>query len=220
MLVTFLILFIASVGLMAGLLVRRMPQARIAIAIKNAQTSKVPAHTTVSAAAAQAGNVFILQLEKSLRRFKVTAMRFDNLSTRWLHRLRDWSNRLSRRYYDGRIQKYGFPNISFDSSFVADIENWFEGFFPRYFRRGVGFERTTIREDLVPREKVLIAVILANPKNVEAYRRLGLYYFEKGNYSDALSAFQAIRKIDPTNSEAAERVRHIREAMGISEANA
>ena len=205
---------------MIALLSRKVPHARVVIAVKNATSLDVPVTAAVNAAAAQAGNIFLRLLEKTLRRFKVFGLRFDNISTRWLIRMREKSKNLSLRYHEWRIQKHGFPNISFDSSFVAVIEDWFDGFFHRYFRRGVGYNRTTVREDLAPREKLLVAAILADPKNTVAYRELGLFYFEQGNLFDALSAFEAIRKIDPTNSEAADRVAHLREVMGMSEGKA
>lgn len=219
MLTLFTTLFILSAAMMAALLGRRMPQARTAVVVKNISNPQmnVPVFAVMNAAAAQAGNIFFRLTEKLLRKFKVLALKLDNTATSWIHKSREKSKNLSLRYHDWRMQKHGFPKISFDSSLVTEIEDWFDGFFHRYFRRGVGYDRTTVRDDLAPREKVLVAAILADPKNIAAYRELGLFYFEQGNMFDALSAFEAIRKIDPTNSEAADRVAHIKEAMGLTE---
>lgn len=219
MLLVFLLLFILSASTMVWLLARKVSEARIAVVLQQVYIPQkaVLATATVGAAAAQAGNLFLRILEKLLRRFKIFALKFDNVSTRWIHRVREKSKDLSLRYHDWRVQKHGTPNISFDSSFIDDIEEKFDGFFYKYFRRGVGYNRSAVRDDLEVREKVLVGAILANPKDVEAYRALGIYYFEKGNLPDALSAFEAIRKIDPTNSEAAERAKHLREVIGISE---
>jgi tetratricopeptide (TPR) repeat protein len=218
MLISFSVLFLASAAIMVAILWRRMEEARTVVILKHSiSPGAVPVSATVNAAAAQAGNIFLSLTEKLLRRVKVSVMKFDNVSTRWIHRLREWSRRCSMNYRDWRIQKHGLPKISFESSFVTDIEEWFEGFFQRYFRRGVGLDRTALRDDLEAREKVLVASILANPKDINAYKDLGLFYFEKGNLPDALSAFEAIRKIDPTNSDAADRVRHIKEVLGATE---
>ncbi len=217
MLYVFLALWIASAATMFWLLSRKLPQARAIAALKNATSSPVPVGAVVHAAAAQAGNIFLRLLEKILRRFKIVAMRSDNMSTAWIERMREKSKKLSLKYHDWHMQKKGLPKVSFESSLVSDIEEWFDGFFHRYFRRGVGYDRTTVRDDLEPREKVLVGAILADPKNISAYRDLGLFYFERGNLPDALSAFEAIRKIDPTNSEVADRLRHIKEVLGMPE---
>ena len=204
---------------MAWLLTRHLAEARVAIAVRRAmlQAGAPPAVAMVSAAAAQAGNIFLRLLEKTLRRLKVFSLRLDNMATSWIQLLRKRSEGLSMHYHEWRVRKQGMPRTSFDSSFVSAIEDWFDGFFHRYFRRGVGYNRTAVRDDLEPREKVLVTAILKDPKNVEAYRVLGLHYFEKGNLPDALSAFEAIRKIDPTNSEAADRVTHLKEVMDMGE---
>ncbi|MDO8557586.1 MAG: hypothetical protein Q7S09_00125 [bacterium] len=217
MLPTLFMLFVISGVTLIVLFTRKLPQARAVIVLKNAMSPAVPVGAVMNAAAAQAGNIFFRLLEKFLRRFKIIAMKSDNASTVWIHRIKERSKNLSLQYHDWRMQKHGLPKVSFESSLVSDIEEWFDGFFHRYFRRGVGYDRTTVRDDLEPREKVLVAAILADPKNVSAYRDLGLYYFEQGNLPDALSAFEAIRKIDPTNSEAADRLRHIKEVLGMPE---
>lgn len=216
MLLFFSILFAASAATMVALLARKIPQARAVAVLKNAGQPGVPVAAVMNVAVAQAGNVFARLFEKLLRRLKIFSLKFDNVATRWIARLRERSKEHSLRHSEWRMRKQGFPKISFDSSFVAEIEEWFLGFFRRYFRRGVGYERATVREDLEPREKVLVAAILADPKNASAYRDLGLYYFEQDNLPDALQAFEAIRKIDPTNSEAAERVAHIKEVMWMA----
>ena len=219
MLFLFSFLFAAALALLGRLLMRHVAEAHVAVAVRKAtlHTGSPPAVAAVSAAAAQAGNIFLRLLEKTLRRLKVFSLKLDNVATGWIQRLRKRSEKLSLYYHDWRIRKQGMPRTSFDSSFVSAIEDWFDGFFHRYFRRGVWYNRTAVRDDLEPREKVLVSAILKDPKNVEAYRALGLYYFEKGNLPDALSAFEAIRKIDPTNSEAADRVTHLREVMGMGE---
>ena len=219
MLLTFSIIFATSLAVMVFLLFRKASEARVAITLRNALSSQVPLSATASVVAVHAGAISLKVLEKSLRRLKVVLLRLDNLTTRWLAGMRERSRQYAIRYSEWRMQKYGVPKISFDYSFVTDFENWFDGFYRRYFRRGVGYDRAALRDDLELREKVLVGSILQNPKDVDAYRALGLFYFEKNNYADALAAFEAIRKIDPTNSEAATRVAHIREAMGQAASN-
>src|SRR3989338_6131728 len=104
MLFIFLILFIASASTVAWLFARKISEARIAVALQQAGAPErtVPAAATVGAAAARVGNVFLRVLEKTLRRFKIFALKFDNVSTRWIHRVREKSKNLALRYHDWR----------------------------------------------------------------------------------------------------------------------
>ncbi len=60
-------------------------------------------------------------------------------------------------------------------------------------------------------EKILIERIVVNPKDMEAYERLGDYYENLGNYKDALECFQQVLKLSPFNRKANEKVRRIKE---------
>lgn len=53
-----------------------------------------------------------------------------------------------------------------------------------------------IRERL---ENVLIERIAMNPRDTEAYERLGEYYFDLENYEHAKECFKQVIKLDPTN---------------------
>jgi len=53
-----------------------------------------------------------------------------------------------------------------------------------------------IRERL---ENILIERIAMNPRDTEAYERLGEYYFDLENYDHAKECFKQVIKLDPTN---------------------
>ncbi|NTU66999.1 MAG: tetratricopeptide repeat protein [Candidatus Moranbacteria bacterium] len=48
-------------------------------------------------------------------------------------------------------------------------------------------------------ENLLIERIAMNPRDTEAYERLGEYYFEMENYEHAKDCFKQVVKLDPTN---------------------
>jgi cytochrome c-type biogenesis protein CcmH/NrfG len=59
--------------------------------------------------------------------------------------------------------------------------------------------RTEMKDRL---EELLIERIAANPKDVEAYERLGQYYMEIENYEFAKECFKQIVKLNPLNRNA------------------
>ena len=59
--------------------------------------------------------------------------------------------------------------------------------------------KTEIKDRL---EELLIERIAANPKDIEAYERLGQYYMEIENYEFGKECFKQVVKLSPTNRNA------------------
>ena len=66
--------------------------------------------------------------------------------------------------------------------------------------------RTEIRDRL---EELLIERIAVNPKDIEAYERLGEYYLEIKSYTDSKECFKQVLKLDPKNKNAKYRMRRL-----------
>jgi tetratricopeptide (TPR) repeat protein len=58
-------------------------------------------------------------------------------------------------------------------------------------------------------EDVLIERIAANPKDIEAYERLGEYYMEIGNYEHAKECIKQVIKLDPINRSAKYKMKRL-----------
>lgn len=58
-------------------------------------------------------------------------------------------------------------------------------------------------------EELLIERIAANPKDLEAYERLGQYYMEIKSYADAKECFKQVIKLDPGNHNAKYRLKRL-----------
>lgn len=171
----------------------------------------------LKARVAQLGGLAINLLEKTLRYLKIFALKLDNTATNWIRRLRARSHNLGERYHEWRIRKAGL-HLSFDRRFIAEIGHSFEGFATRYFSH-TGWRARRVRDDLEPQERELVSAILRNPRSTDGYRALGIFYFEKGNYQEALAAFEAMKNLDPENAEAEERINHLREVLTARVAN-
>jgi len=58
-------------------------------------------------------------------------------------------------------------------------------------------------------EEALIERIAINPKDVEAYERLGEYYLEIKNYNDAKECFRQVLKLNPSNRNIKYKIRRL-----------
>lgn len=62
-------------------------------------------------------------------------------------------------------------------------------------------------------EAVLIRRIALNPRDIEAYERLGDYYMESENHRDALECFKQVLRLSPVHHKAKLRIRRIERMM-------
>jgi tetratricopeptide (TPR) repeat protein len=70
--------------------------------------------------------------------------------------------------------------------------------------------RTEMKDRL---EELLIERIAANPKDVEAYERLGEYYMEIDSINDAKECFKQVLKLDPKNRNVKYRMKRLEEII-------
>lgn len=70
--------------------------------------------------------------------------------------------------------------------------------------------RTEMKDRL---EGLLIERIAANPKDIEAYERLGEYYMEIDSINDAKECFKQVLKLDPKNRNVKYRMKRLEEVI-------
>lgn len=63
-------------------------------------------------------------------------------------------------------------------------------------------------------EEILIERIAANPKDLEAYERLGEYYMEIGNLDHSKECFKQVIKLDPGNRSVKYKIRKLERLLG------
>jgi len=62
-------------------------------------------------------------------------------------------------------------------------------------------------------EKILIERIAVNPRDLEAYERLGDYYIERQNFKDALECYRQVLKLSPVNYKARVKIRKLEKVL-------
>ena len=153
--------------------------------------------------------------EKIMQRFKLFSLKFYNKTDNWFHSIKE---KRENRIGNGK----GMEKEEIVSS--QDRESAIEQ------RREMRVDNVVVRKDSVKAEemevdvepmiskeavhpdsknqvrnefeKALIERIAFNPKDIEAYERLGDYYIEVGNFNDSLACFDEVLKLSPVNRRA------------------
>lgn len=169
-------------------------------------------------------------LEKLTRRFRMGFLKLENSFSKISNRIREKKNGKKREVMLKNADKISAeaekePSYNF-SSFK---KNLLEENISKEDRKPEPVEfkdkpvRPIISDKMVsPRnrseikdilENVLIERIAANPKDVEAYERLGEYYMEIGNYEHAKECVRQIIKLNPANKSAKYKMKRLERLM-------
>ena len=166
----------------------------------------------------------ILQItEKIMQRFKLFSLKFYNKTDNWFHSIKE---KREKRSGIGRRDEKAPEKISVESISVAEKnESMIDNMAVRKEVR-IDFEtevepmisknvvhpdsRTQVRNEF---EKALIERIAFNPKDIEAYERLGDYYIEVGNFNDSLACFEEVLKLSPVNRRAKIKVKRLQRVV-------
>lgn len=103
-----------------------------------------------------------------------------------------------------------------ESKGVAKVENEKEkekNEAPMVSKEVVYPEARIMREKNENIEKMLVERIASDPRDVEAYEKLGNYYEERKSYDDALSCFKYVLKLNPESKRAERKVMKIQDLM-------
>ncbi len=124
------------------------------------------------------GNLWLIELEKFLRRLRVVSLKIDRISDSWIKRIRRGN---------------GFKTTT---SAVAEKTKAEESLILK-----VQLAPRTTLEDMKREEQGLIIEIAKNPKDSRLYEVLGDLYVKMNNLSDAKESFEAAIELNPQNEE-------------------
>lgn len=124
------------------------------------------------------GHLWLIELEKFLRKLRVVSLKMDRMSDSWIKRIR--KGNLSRTTIPMVVEKTEIIENSVIKAQVA----------PK-----------TILEDMKREEQKLIIEIAKNPKDSKLYEVLGDLYIKMNNLSDAKESFEAAIELSPHNEE-------------------
>jgi hypothetical protein len=164
-------------------------------------------------------------LERIVQRLKVLTLRFHNLSGRWILYIKERKARKVKNE-PNHFQSSGDPKSDPEPD-DGKNENKVELNFINEVRE-VKRKSPTIDEEIVEPmisrkvihpdsmseakskfEEILVERIASNPRDMEAYERLGEYYLERESYEDAKECFIQVTKLSPGHYKAKLKLRRL-----------
>jgi tetratricopeptide (TPR) repeat protein len=180
----------------------------------NIQEEKEPTRKKLIGSIMSALGQFGLKiLERIMQRSKLSALKFHNVSNDWFHSIHE---RRQKGQQDERLNQHrrAEDKIKDAKNFLApmpkpDLSAKFE---PENVRPLV--REAFVRPQPPVREKnqleeALIKRIAVNPRDIEAYERLGDYYLESGSYRDSHECFKQVLRLSPAHYKAKIRIRKL-----------
>lgn len=154
-------------------------------------------------------------LERIMHRAKLMSLKFHNVSNVWFQSIREKRQQKTKQQemLEKQLQtQEESTEPAEEISAVYDISEKQE-----FVRKPRPMIRETVvrpQPQVVMREKnkmeeALIKRIAINPKDIEAYERLGDYYLESNNPEDSLECFKQVLKLSPSHQKARMRVRRL-----------
>jgi tetratricopeptide (TPR) repeat protein len=171
-------------------------------------------------------NTWLRVMERIMHRAKLMSLKFHNISNERFHAIRKKRQEIIEQEKDQMVQ------VENDSaSEKGDIEKLkpapmkMDGA-SQIVRSQDMEQKPLVKKDIVrpdsaqtrmvaknQLEDALIKRIAVNPRDIEAYERLGDYYFETGNSKDALECFRQVLRLNPSHHKAKFRIRRIEKMM-------
>ena len=177
-----------------------------------ASTSKLKATGKFDLLKSKAVHVGLKLLEKIMHRLKLLALKFHNSSNELFHSIKEKRENKLKAEQEAKIKASEI--IEPASEILPAAED----------------DRPRVREMVLPSsqqellspvsqnpksrsknklEEVLIKRIAVNPRDIEAYERLGDYYLERENNEDSLECFKQVLKLSPAHHKAKTRIRRL-----------
>jgi tetratricopeptide (TPR) repeat protein len=166
---------------------------------------------------------FLQMLEKLTKRFKLMSLKSHNSLETLSKKIREKKeNRLRLREELKQQRKAALAELKMKEGTSEAVENVIAEISKTEIAPQIKTEKVVspmVREEVVhpePKEEAkgeyesaLIERIAMNPRDIEAYERLGDYYVEQGNSVDAVECFKQMVKLSPGNRKAKLAIRKL-----------
>lgn len=157
-------------------------------------------------------------MERAMHRTKLLSLKFHNASNELFHSIREKRQNRIKMEEEKKQKQQNVENLQPIENEVLkasedDRPRVKEMVLPSSYpniretkARTVSSQRTRAKEKL---EEALIRRIAVNPRDIEAYERLGDYYLERENFNDSLECFKQVLKLSPAHHKAKTRIRKL-----------
>lgn len=177
----------------------------------------------------------LIILEKNIKKIQVLFLKLENFFTSWGEKLRKKRNAKAELSAKTAVMS----TSSADKEKVDSVANKLEKYMPskKNIREKLNLKQKIRQEEIeekffrpiisdkivVPRrrretknrlEELLIERIAVNPKDIEAYERLGEYYLEIKNLEHAKECFKQVIRLNPTNLSVRYKIKKLERMIG------
>jgi tetratricopeptide (TPR) repeat protein len=213
------IIIVISVSILVVFLFRKAAQIPAGDFIDDAnEREEKKKGSSVVAAVSQFG---LKLLERLMHRSKLLSLKMHNVSNVGFQTIREKRQRSTqlqkevqeRKMLDEQVeQDAGTQRIVGDDVVTQPVATNFSK--EKQARRPMIMEAVTMPHQSTAKEKnqleeVLIKRIAINPRDIEAYERLGDYYLESANFQDSLECFKQVLLLSPAHHKAKTRIRRL-----------
>ena len=136
--------------------------------------------------------MWLIELEKLLRRLRVFSLKIDRISDSWIKRIR-------RGNGFGTTTSAIAEKTEAEETLVLKVQS---------------VPKPTL-EDMKKEEQRLIIEIAKNPKDFKLYEVLGDLYVKMNNFSDAKESFEAAIELNPHNEKLQKKLSQVLEKVII-----
>ena len=150
---------------------------------------------------------FLRLLEKITSKFKIISLKFHNITDKWFHSIK------RKREINGSNKETKEPpadkkdDVEKEKPVPVIIEEEEKIAPPMVSAKATKPESKTIVKNEF--ERLLIERIAVNPKDIEAYERLGDYYMEQENSKDAIECYEQVLRLNPGHYQAKIRLKRL-----------
>lgn len=164
------------------------------------------------------GQLGLKILERLMHRLKLLSLKFHNISNDWFQSIREKRQRkmkIEQERIEKQAQQEEINVKEIPATRGAIVEVPVEKEVKPMIREAVTrpqSQQIHLKEKN-KMEDALIKRIAINPKDIEAYERLGDYYLESANMQDSLECFKQVLRLSPTHHKARLRIRRLEKAL-------
>jgi tetratricopeptide (TPR) repeat protein len=176
----------------------------------------------------KAENIFLIILEKTTRRMRTFSLKLEVWFSGLSGKIRNRRNKVNPRNEENNSEnkqeeKILEKVIDYKSKGIFEKKSITKDNFSASVQTEKIAEPMISKNVTLPKavpgiknklEELLIERVAANPKDMEAYERLGEYYMEIENYADAKECFKQVLKLNPTNRNVRYKIKRLERLLG------
>ena len=159
-------------------------------------------------------DIIHIKLEKILRKIRINFLRLDNKFVALIEKLRRSENKKEVQIKSAELPADRIDEFKIEKPLIVKKTNKVKEDIDKGKSEKNNEERSGKKIKKVgKKEEEYLKIISGDPKNMDAYWKLGILYSRKKNYRDALNCFKEIVRIKPNYEKARRKIKIISDKL-------